>query len=146
MKDFKPNFTVYLANAYSSKLVDKDQARLEQEQRALLEAYIGGAIKKKYGCTVILPIAISAAMARLCHFGTGFDSWANDDYTFISKSDEVWVLLAKGWDKSQGVIAEIKFAKEMGITVKYLNQNTLELYDGHDNGDIISEYLNDYKI
>jgi len=40
---------------------------------------------------------------------------------------EVWVLKFEGWDKSTGVAAEIKFALENNILVKYIdieNENT----------------------
>jgi len=146
MEKFKAKKVVYLANAYSSNKEDPDEAALERHSRRALESYIGGKLKTIYGVTLILPIAISASMAELCSFGTGFEHWADDDYTFISKSDEVWVLLANGWDKSIGVRAEIKFAKENGIPVKYINKNTLELYDENSNDIFINEYLNDYKL
>lgn len=126
-KTFKRNQLIYLANAYSSKLEDKDQAALQQSQRRMLESSVGGRLKKRYSVTLILPIAISASMADLCKFGTGFDSWEQDDYTFISVCDEVWVLVSDGWSESVGVLAEIAFAKKHQINVRYLNPVSLDL-------------------
>lgn len=124
---FYPSKLIYLANAYSSKLEDKDRAKLQSEQRRLLESLIGGQLKKKYSVTLILPIAVSAAMADLCDFDTGFDTWSGDDYTFISRCDEIWVLVSEGWKESYGVTEEIFFAIENNIPVKYINKDTLEL-------------------
>ena len=145
---FKPNTLVYLANSYSSKNPDKDRGKLESAQRRCLESYIGGALKKKYGFTFILPIAMSASMADFCEFGTGFSEWEGDDYTLISKCDELWVLLSDGWKESVGVQAEIKFAHVQKIPVKYIDKDTLEVCSGMCEKDHskISEDLNDYKI
>lgn len=124
---FYPSKLVYMANAYSSKLEDKDLAALQRHQRKALESSMGGRLKKKYGITLILPIAISGSMADLCEFDTGFNTWSGDDYTFISKCDEVWVLVSEGWKESYGVTEEIYFAIENNIPVKYINKETLEL-------------------
>lgn len=126
---FKPKKLIYLANSYTSKDLDKDFARTVQAKRRIRESFVGGKLKKLYDVTLILPIAISASMADLCDFDTGFDTWAGDDYTFISKCDEVWVLVSEGWDKSYGVREEIKFALERNILVKYVNENTFEITD-----------------
>ncbi len=119
------NKLIYLANSYSSKHKDVVDAALQRTQRRALESAVGLKLKKKYGVTLILPIAISAAMADFGLLDTGFDQWAQDDFTFISKCDEVWVMLSDGWDTSYGVREEIKFAHKHNIPVKYLDINTL---------------------
>ncbi len=144
---FKANSLIYIANSYSSKKEDKDLAGLERAQRRALESYVGGALKKKYkDHTFILPIAMSAAMVDVCSLGSGFETWERDDFTLISKCDAIWVLMSEGWNTSVGVKAEIKFAKELKIPVRYLNKNTLEVIDDTLQDDIIVEYLNDYKL
>jgi hypothetical protein len=120
---------IYLANAYSSNLEDPDAAALQRSQRRQLESFVGGKLKKRYGVTVLLPIAISAAMAELCQFGTGFDEWKDDDLNFISRCDEVWVLTSDGWIESIGVQAEVKFALDNKIPIKYVNPITFDLND-----------------
>ncbi len=119
---------IYLANSYSSKLKDPDAAKYQEIQRRLLESYIGGQLKKKYNVSVILPIAMSASMADICAFDTGFSTWADDDLNFISRCDEVWVLVSDGWDTSVGVAAEIAFAKENNIPVKYIHKDTITVH------------------
>ena len=125
---FKPKKLIYLANAYTSKKTDKDAKKLEEVQRRHLESFIGGKLKKLHPeITIILPIAVSGSMADLCDFGTGFDTWKDDDFTFISKCDEVWVLVSDGWTESYGVQEEIQFALKHEIPVKYVNKNTLDV-------------------
>jgi hypothetical protein len=119
------NKLIYLANSYTSRLPDPVDASLERAQRRLLESAVGLKIKQKYGVTLILPIALSAAMADFGLLDTGFDQWAQDDLTFISKCDEVWVMLSDGWDTSYGVREEIKFAHANRIPVKYIDITTL---------------------
>lgn len=119
---------IYLANSYSSFLDDPDAASLQRNQRRHLESYVGGKLKKKYGVTIILPIAISASMADLCAFGTGFSEWADDDFNFISRCDELWVLMSDGWKESVGVRAEIEYASGLGLPIKYIKDlETFEL-------------------
>lgn len=123
----KLNKLIYVANAYSSKLKDPIQASKQRAERRTLEAYAGLKLKQLYDVTVILPIALSAAMADLGLLDTGFDQWASDDYTFINRCDEMWVLVSDGWDESYGVKSELEFAFRHGIPVKYINKDTFEL-------------------
>lgn len=134
---------IYLANAYTSHSSNPDYATFERQQRRTLEAYIAGQLRKKYEVAIIAPIALSAAMADICDFDTGFKEWEGDDLLFISKSDEVWVLLSEGWDTSVGVAAEIAFAKKMNIPIKYVDKDTLALYKSPN---IEKAYLGDYNL
>lgn len=119
---------VYLANAYSSKLKDKDTAALQTADRRNLEAFVGGQLRKRYpNHAFLLPIANSASMADICTFDTGFDEWAMDDYSFIYIAQEVWVLMSDGWEESQGVQAEIKFALEISRPVRYITWPKLQI-------------------
>ena len=119
---------VYLANAYSSQFKDPDCAKMQCANRRNLEAFVGGKLRKMYpDHCFLLPIANSAAMADLCTFGTGFDEWETDDYTFINKFDEVWVLMSDGWKESKGVQAEIKYAESIGHPVKYITWPGLQI-------------------
>jgi hypothetical protein len=120
---------VYLANAYSSKLTNKSDAKFQMLQRLHLESFIAGALKKKLKgkYCFLLPITMSASIANLYDFDGGFDTWAKDDYTWVSICAEVWVLTSDGWRESYGVQSEIKFAKSIGKPVKYINPFNLEV-------------------
>lgn len=137
---------IYLANSYSSKLLDPDAAALQRAQRRHLEAFIAGKLRKMYDVAVIAPIALSAAMADICQFGTGFDEWEGDDITFISKCDELWVLTSDGWQDSQGVTAEIDFARTMNIPVKYIHPKTIKLANNPDDFKKLNNLLDNYDI
>lgn len=120
---------VYLANSYTPKgETDPDMVELVKHRRRALEAYIAGKIKKQFKVCVVPPIAISATMADICSFGHGFDEWAGDDYTHIYSCDEVWVLVSEGWKESYGVQSEIKYAKSIGLPVRYITEQ-LEFMD-----------------
>lgn len=140
---FKPKTVVYLANSYSSKKSDPELAALERAHRRSLESYIGTAIKRIYGVTPILPIAQSSAMVEMGTLSHGFEDWESDDFTLILKSDEMWVLISDGWRESTGVQAEIKFALEQKIPVKYLCKETLQLLSHEDTQELL---LAGYKI
>jgi len=60
---------------------------------------------------------------KVLQYVDGMDDWATWK-TFcenaILVSNEVWVLMFEGWDKSTGVKAEIEFAIANNIPVKYI--------------------------
>lgn len=126
---FKRNKRVYLANPYSCRTDNEDYNGLIRTVRKAVESYMGGVLKKKYGVTLILPIAQSESMANICAFGTGFGEWAQDDFTYIEGCDELWVLLEDGWEESIGVQAEIKFALDHNKPVKYVDLLDASLLD-----------------
>ncbi len=50
-----------------------------------------------------------------------FDYWDKYSYAVLIDCDELHVVMLEGWDKSKGVTAEIKFATEHNIPIKYVN-------------------------
>jgi hypothetical protein len=69
---------------------------------------------------------MSVATAPYMHkTTTSFKSWAKRDLTYLSKCDELWVVTMKGWKESIGVKAEINFAKEHNMPIKYIDPHTL---------------------
>jgi len=48
------------------------------------------------------------------------EQWMNQRLTILKRFDEVWVYQLEGWDKSNAVKAEIEFAKNNNIPVKYM--------------------------
>jgi len=122
---------VYLANAYSSHLPSKDDAAMQMTIRLNYESLIAGKLKKKFKnqYCFLLPIAMSSMIAKFHQFDGGFDTWAKDDFTWISVCSEVWVLMSDGWLESYGVISEIKFAKHLGKPVKFIDPATLDILD-----------------
>ncbi len=122
---------VYLANAYTSHLADKSDASMQMVVRLNYESLIAGKLKKKFKgkYCFLLPIAMSSMIAKFHSFDNGFDTWAKDDYTWISICDEVWTLMSDGWLESYGVLSELKFAKAIGKPIKFIDPSSLEILE-----------------
>lgn len=111
---------IYLASPYSHKDRQIEKFRYKEITR------IAAKLHKKYPYAFILPITQSHELKNWePSLGGSFVKWRDRDLHFISKSDEVWVVLMEGWLESIGVQAEIEFAKECNIPVKHINPETL---------------------
>ena len=73
------------------------------------------------GFAIISPISQSHPIALECNIGGKFDYWADIDYNIIIRCDMVFVLCIDGWKDSEGVKAEIIFAKKNNILVIYID-------------------------
>ena len=51
----------------------------------------------------------------------GWDYWEGFDRTMIKNCKCLVVLKLEGWEQSTGVQAEIKIAKELGLSVEYID-------------------------
>lgn len=72
------------------------------------------------GLTVFSPITHSHPMHTLGGCDGDWKCWERIDREYLAVSKELIVLLLEGWDKSVGLFAEIKIAKEAGLLVRYL--------------------------
>lgn len=107
---------VYVASPFSS-----DSPWKEEHNFSLATKWIGRLQVENPDCALFAPITQSYTLKQFePDLGTTFAFWANIDYTFLGKSDELWVLTMDGWKESIGVQAEIKFAEENNIPIKYL--------------------------
>ena len=77
------------------------------------------------GHIVFSPISHSHHIALQCDIPSNWEVWINIDRSFIEWCDEVWVYTLNGWKKSKGVKAEIAIAKELGKTIRYIEDNSL---------------------
>lgn len=111
---------IYLASPYS-----------HISQRVRLQRYeaitrITGELQDKYPYAFIGPITQSHQTAKYMKGScTAFTSWAKRDLTYISRSDEVWVIMIPGWYESIGVTKEIEFCHRHNIKVRYVDPETL---------------------
>lgn len=113
---------VYLAVPYSNIDLAVRVKRFESSNIATAELM-------KDGFYVFSPISMSHPIAEQCSIPGDWNFWAKFDTAFISCCHKLFVLTLDGWDKSTGVTAEIKIAKDMGIQVIYLKY-TEEAIDG----------------
>ncbi len=118
---------IYLASPYSYKSRIPGWSYLVRQYRNYLITKIAGKLHDQFPeVAFILPITQSHEVAKYMKSNsTAFTAWANRDLEFISRCDDVWVVMMPGWKESIGVQAEIKFAKKNKIPVKYINHVTL---------------------
>ncbi|HUT91797.1 MAG TPA: DUF1937 family protein [Thermoguttaceae bacterium] len=104
---------IYLASPYS----DPNPAIREQRFRIVCQV---AAAMLRAGALVFSPIAHSIPIAE---HGTAPNTWAfwkGLDLEMLARSDEVVVLKLPGWDRSQGVQAEVVRARALGKPVSYV--------------------------
>lgn len=118
-----PNSYIYVANPYSN--ADKMVMRMRAELVIQYAAYL-------YNKNVIVfsPIAHGEAVALKYDLPTDYAYWKASCEAFISHCKAVYVLCLEGWRESTGVTAEIKFAKGLGIEVKYVDSVTYKFIEG----------------
>jgi len=73
------------------------------------------------GNTVISPISHSHPIAKYDLIGKDFESWRKFNFELLNLCRELYVVCIDGWKKSTGIKAEIEFAKEHDIPIKYLS-------------------------
>lgn len=110
----------YLASPYTHKNPDIMEAREE------FVSIIAAELTSKHRVALFLPITQSHRMVQLMPdlFGTSFESWKDIDLDAIAHCDELWVIKMSGWKESIGVRAEIAFAEEKNIPIKYISPKT----------------------
>jgi hypothetical protein len=81
------------------------------------------------GHHIISPISMNHPWHEHCseNVPTDWTFWYTYDSKILIKCSELWVCTLDGWKESNGVEGEIQIAKRLGIPVKYLNPQTLEL-------------------
>ncbi len=72
------------------------------------------------GNVVISPIFYGHNLLNYKEMPGDWTFWKNFCESFLYKSDELWVYMIDGWDKSTGVLAEIELAKKLNLPIKYL--------------------------
>ena len=105
---------IYLASPYSHQNAG---VRFERFRMACEAA--GRLIKE--GHSVISPIAHSHPIATICGLPLTWHAWQMQDVAILSKCDEVVVLRLDGWEDSKGIKAELTYAHNMGIPIRYID-------------------------
>lgn len=113
-----PRPLTYLASPYSHP----DRAVRVQRFEAACRA---AAKLMREGVHVYSPIVHNHPIAEAANIPMGWDVWETHDRVSLSCCNKVIVLRAEGWDRSNGVKAEISIAVEQGITVEYMDPDAL---------------------
>ena len=113
---------VYLASPYShsNPAIREDRyQRVSKVAGELIEFYSG---KKAIFCPIAHTVSI-AAYSDLDDLD--WEEFMDQDLVWLSTCDELYVLQLKGWEKSKGVRAEIKFAERLNIPITYFNEQLI---------------------
>ena len=105
---------IYLCSVYSYKadkaLMQKRYEYVEKRTATMLKSLI----------TVFSPIVHCHNMAQKYDMPKTFDFWKKHDFTYIDNCNAVYVLEMPHWEKSEGITAEIAYAKRIGKPVRYV--------------------------
>lgn len=135
MSKFVPKRTVYIASPFTYKTNIPFLRSLVEFYRFYKVSKIAGQLEAIFpDCAFILPITMSYITQKLhSTLGSEFSAWAHTDYTYITQCREIWVIVMDGWDKSIGVLAEIKFAKKHKKVIRYFSPSDLTELTGFAN-------------
>lgn len=77
------------------------------------------------GRNVFSPITHSHPMSEMAGLPGDWEFWKQVDYQFIDWADEVWVVIPREGlervQKSEGVMAEVTYAKDKDMPVRYFH-------------------------
>jgi len=104
---------IYVASPYTS-----DDSRIVEERFEAAEKFVVKALNS--GDMVYSPIVHCHAIADKYEMPIDFSFWSNYNKAMLSTASEIWVLQLDGWEDSKGVKAEVEFAIECGIEVRYV--------------------------
>ena len=111
---------IYLACPY----MHSDPAVIEDRVRHVNK--LAGALINE-GFYIFSPISHSHPIAKEVDLPGDWKFWEGYDRAIIAFCKGLYVFKLPGWEKSIGVAAEIKIAKEMGIPIEYIEYEDLRL-------------------
>ena len=101
----------YIASPYGDEDADLMQRRFDQ-------VCATAARLMREGLSVLSPIAHSHPIAQY-GLPKGWDYWQEIDLMLLKRCDGLIVVMIEGWDDSRGVLAEIDWAAEHGMPIRY---------------------------
>ncbi len=112
---------IYLACPYAHKFEEVRTARFLMANKAAAKLI-------KQGNKVFSPISHSHPLNLTGELPQiGWDFWEAFDRCFLEMCKALYVLKIDGWDKSVGVTAEIRIAKELGIPIHFVDEDGNEI-------------------
>jgi hypothetical protein len=102
---------IYLSSPHSHPDPMVREIRYQQVMKATAQLIRDGRL-------VYSPIVHTHEMGKVYAFPKVFDFYAQLDYAWIERVNEVWVLMIEGWDESDGVRAEIQRASKIGKVIQ----------------------------
>lgn len=118
----------YLASPYSVKYpLSQHQALLLRLKRYEKVCKLAAELMKD-GENIFCPIAHSHAIETIGMPGElyGQDFWLKQDFAVLAHAKELIVFMMDGWEDSNGIKAEIEFAKEHDIPIRYIENRVFK--------------------
>lgn len=111
------NPLVYLACAYTHDDPEIRAWRWREISRIAGELF-------KRGIKTVVPISQSHPMEIYADIkDTRWAHWWELDVDILRRSDELWIAVFDGWDKSVGVRGEVIIAQALGLPIKLIFSN-----------------------
>lgn len=105
---------IFISSPFSSK----DKA-IQNYRVEAVNKYVAELTSQRFH--VFSPITYGTLLLKYKEMPSDWKFWKNFCEAFLIKCDEVRVLKLEGWDDSEGVKAEIEFAKANNIPVTYID-------------------------
>lgn len=104
---------LFISSPFSHKDKAIENARVEEVNKYIAEL-------TSQGFHVFSPITYGTTILKYKKLPSDWKFWKDFCEAFLEKCEEMWVLKLDGWDTSEGVAAEIQFAIENNIKIKYI--------------------------
>lgn len=104
---------IFVSSPYSHKDPEIVKRRVDQVCKFCAKKIAEGFI-------FFSPIAYGHLMLSYCPMPSDWEFWKNYCEGFLSKCDEMIVLMLPGWQVSIGVQEEIEFATKKNIPISYI--------------------------
>ncbi len=114
---------IYLASVYSlDAKTDSEEHKALREERYLQVMRKTKELLEK-GLAVLSPIVHCHPMSVVYGLPKDFSFWERLDKSYIDSCDSVWVYKMKGWERSEGMSAEIAYANLVGKPIIYIEED-----------------------
>lgn len=115
---------IYLASPYTHT------KRSEMAKRFIEISRIAAGLTVK-GYYIISPISMNHPWKEYGddELGYTWEYWAEFDTRLLEACNELMVALMPGWDTSIGVKHEITIARHLGLPIRYIDPETMKIYN-----------------
>jgi hypothetical protein len=105
---------IYIASPFTTEDPQLKEYRFE------VVCAVCAVMMRESGLHVFSPIAHGYPIAKY-GLPTDWGYWEDACKVMISRCQRFVVVMLDGWDKSTGVLAEIEYAKKMGLNIEYID-------------------------
>jgi hypothetical protein len=127
MTDTRSTPLIYLASPYSPVPPETPWADAIRDRRFRAVCRAAARLLRD-GHHIFSPIAHSHALALAGALPTDWHFWKAYDEALLAVCAELWVLMLPDWESSTGVAAEIAWATERGMPVRYVCPTEAEYF------------------